>query len=258
MHPAPTKESVPRAGGQAPSPGLQRILTSLGIPNSSSVLSCEAAASMDVDAFGDRTEDVREWVFHELAARADWGSSQPPAAATWPVVVAHAAPACSTMRAVVEAHAASATSAAWPVVDAHTASYASTVVRPVVEAHTAATTAAWPVMDAHTAPAAAANECTTLVAVEPRLLAQREVTSAIVAASALIRTDVLASEELDIERAVAEFLDTVPSTLLLHSASALPAAERVATRRRHLLTCGAGSVRAGTSFVVRARMAPLL
>lgn len=60
---------------------------------------------------------------------------------------------------------------------------------------------------------------------------------------------VLAPEVLDISRAVDEFLQVVPPALLFHSASALPDEDRIATRRHHLLQCGASSVRAGTAFV---------
>ncbi|KAL1504581.1 hypothetical protein AB1Y20_008366 [Prymnesium parvum] len=62
---------------EEPSPRLQqqRILTSLDLmpsthPRLWTVLSCdEAAASMDVEVFGERTEAVREWALHELATR---------------------------------------------------------------------------------------------------------------------------------------------------------------------------------------------
>ncbi|KAL1528241.1 hypothetical protein AB1Y20_009599 [Prymnesium parvum] len=240
-------------GEQAPSPGLRRILTSLSIPPSSSVLSCEAAASMDVNVFGDRTEDVREWVFHELAARADWGAPRAPSG-PWPVVEAHAVPAtsaaCSVAAAssVVDAHADSAMSTTWPVVGAHTVSIAA-VVSPVVDAHAAAATAQ-PLITISAAAPTSANSCTALVVPTMLpLLTSSAASSAAHAAGELMRTDVLASEQLDIERAVAEFIGAVPAALLLHTPSALPDAERVDTRRRHLLTCGASSVRAGTAFV---------
>ncbi|KAL1525521.1 hypothetical protein AB1Y20_020377 [Prymnesium parvum] len=237
-------------GGQAPSPGLHRILTTLGIPPSSSILSCEAAASMDVNVFGDRTEDVREWVFHELAARADWSAPQAPSAPL-PVVEAHAVLAHAA-RSVVDAHAAAATSPAWPVVEAHTASIAA-VARPVMDAHTVARAeVAQPLMvgDCAAAQTSAVNECTALVVTaESQPLTASAASLAALTTSATLRADVLAGEELDIERAVNEFFDTVPTALLLHSPSALPTTERIAARRRHLLTCGASSVRAGTSFV---------
>lgn len=41
----------------------------------------------------------------------------------------------------------------------------------------------------------------------------------------------------------------VPRELLLQASSALTDDERIAARRRHLLTCGASSVRAGTAFI---------
>jgi len=62
-----------------PSPRLQRILTSLDLIPSTSVLTCEAAASMDVEVFGERTEAVREWALHELAARSSWRQRRPAA-----------------------------------------------------------------------------------------------------------------------------------------------------------------------------------
>lgn len=41
----------------------------------------------------------------------------------------------------------------------------------------------------------------------------------------------------------------VPIGLILHQPSALSQQDRLAARRRHLLQCGAGSVRSGTAFV---------
>lgn len=51
------------------------------------------------------------------------------------------------------------------------------------------------------------------------------------------RDAVLAVEESEIARAVHDFLEAVPRELLLYSHSALPDADRVAARKRHLLTC---------------------
>eukprot|EP00327_Prymnesium_parvum_P000483 CAMPEP_0182823206 /NCGR_PEP_ID=MMETSP0006_2-20121128/14626_1 /TAXON_ID=97485 /ORGANISM="Prymnesium parvum, Strain Texoma1" /LENGTH=438 /DNA_ID=CAMNT_0024950107 /DNA_START=216 /DNA_END=1532 /DNA_ORIENTATION=- len=196
-------ESALQPGGEAPSTRLQRILASLDLVPSTSILSCEAAASMDVEAFGERTEAVREWVLHELAARASWRTLQSGAS------LAPAAPACTTL--VVP-------TAAQPVERTTSASVGAPLL------------------------AAASPAC---VAVRDQVSAA----AAAAAAGAASRSAVLASEEQDIVLAVDDFIKTVPRALLLHAPSALTNDERVAARRRHLVTCGASSLRAGTSFV---------
>ncbi|KAL1510103.1 hypothetical protein AB1Y20_006435 [Prymnesium parvum] len=73
--------------------------------------------------------------------------------------------------------------------------------------------------------------------------------SAAAVAGTALSTTVLHAEEHEITVAVDEFLRAVPRSLLLHTRSALTDDERIAARRRHLLSCGASSVRAGTAFV---------
>lgn len=87
------------------------------------------------------------------------------------------------------------------------------------------------------------------------MLASQTATTPSSAASAALQScasnsqAVLASEVEDIAKAVDGFLRTVPRDLLLHEPSALPDADRIAIRRRHLIQCGASSVRNGTAFL---------
>ncbi|KAL1503414.1 hypothetical protein AB1Y20_011465 [Prymnesium parvum] len=199
--PRPGLTDALQAGGEVPSPRLQRILTSLDLIPSTSILTCEAAASMDVEVFGERTEEVREWALHELAARSSWRQRRP----------------------------------AVPTV--HTGC-------------TAVTVAVAPAL----APAACASVSaaaidTTSMQESGILLDPSAAASAAAAAGAASSAAVLDAEECDIVSAVAEFLHVVPRSLLLHTSSALSDEERIAARRRHLISCGASSVRAGTAFV---------
>mmetsp|Transcript_22141 Transcript_22141/g.53161 ORF Transcript_22141/g.53161 Transcript_22141/m.53161 type:complete len:335 (+) Transcript_22141:206-1210(+) len=209
-------------------PRLQRVLSSLGLTPSTSILSCEAAVSMDVEVFGERTEEVREWAFHLLASSATWCCPR------------QQQPLASAPPAVLDAQTALVAVSAPAVLDAQTALAVAAV--PVGCQSCAAATAALTTQCLATG--TAALSCAIAPPLDPRAAA-----SAAAAAGSASRTAVLDGEESDIGRAVDEFLRVVPRELLLCGRSVLSDDDRVAARKRHLLTCGASSIRAGTNFV---------
>ncbi|KAL1524216.1 hypothetical protein AB1Y20_019124 [Prymnesium parvum] len=214
MEPPTACEGALQPREEEPSPRLQRILTSLDLMPSASVLCCEAAASMDVEVFGERTEAVREWALHELAVR-----RAPSRRAPTTVAVVRASSALAVARADL------------PFASEHSTAL---VLAPCVGAATSSTEHSTALV---LAPCAGAATSSTAAA------------SAAEHAGVAARALVLASEDADIERAVDDFMRAVPSALLLHAPSAVADLERIASRRRHLLSCGASSVRAGTAFV---------
>mmetsp|Transcript_40352 Transcript_40352/g.100112 ORF Transcript_40352/g.100112 Transcript_40352/m.100112 type:complete len:479 (-) Transcript_40352:2025-3461(-) len=218
-------EGAGQPGAEEPSPRLRRILLSLGLTPSPCILSCEAAVSMDVEVFGTRTEEVREWAFHSLAASAGWCRS-------------HTLSSAPAVAAVLDAQTALTVPAALG------AQTALVVPAPAaVDAHVATVVTVATCQEGAAAGSAVALRCGT---VQPT---SRAAASAAPATGCTSRAAVLAGEESDIERAVDEFLSVVPRALLLCGHSALSDEDRVAARRVHLLTCGASSVRAGTAFV---------
>lgn len=222
-------EAMP-SPNRTPSPRLRSILSSLGVPASSLVLNCVDAASMDPDCFGDKTEDVRACALHSLMASRAWrGMSCSPPAAAASSVASHELALSAGPQFASTSTSTSTVACTDRVAACIAAGSQSTVGYPSDSpSQPSANGAAFARHSPPSASAAAATAATQCATLAPR---------------------VLAPEVSAIEAAVSEFLSAVPNELLLHQDSALPAQERIAARRRHLLQCGVGSIRAGTAFV---------